>query len=154
MIEFCVGVDGQNESLATVNNGDNTARCSASDGHNTMLGKGWPLGDNSHSVRTERRSARTARRRSCEDGDRGRHGRRDTALGEGSNGTARMMKARLSAGTAMVRPSALNWNFKRRRLRGDAGAHVRGLRLSTGCAACLIRLPRTMIGSATCGSDG
>ena len=74
MIEFCAEVDGQNESLATVNNGDNTARCSASDGHGTMLSKGWPLGDDSHSVRTERRSARTARRRYCEDGDRGRHG--------------------------------------------------------------------------------
>jgi len=102
-------------------------------------------------VRTERRSARTVRRRSCEDGDRGR---RDTTLREGSNGTARMMRARLSAGMAMVRSSALNWNFERRRLRGDVGALVHGLRLATGCAACLIRLPRTMIGSATCGSDG
>ena len=131
--------------------------------HSAMLGEwrpqhnaqqGMALGDDSHSVRTERRSARTARRRSCEDGDRGRHGRRDTALGEGSNGTARMMRARLSAGMAMARSSALNWNFKRRQLRGDAGAVVRGLRLATGCASCLIRLPRTMIGSATCSSDG
>jgi len=150
MIEFCAGVDGQNESLATVNNGDNTARCSASDGHSTMLSKGWRL------VTTATQwGRRGARRERCV-----------VALARMATGDGAIrLSERVATGRRGWRghdsrrgwrwrgPPPSNWNFERRRLRGDAGALVSGLRLSTGCAACLIRLPRTMIGSVTCGSD-